>query len=548
MSFRLAYNPKNIMPTKKERYETLKQIIEDNNCLLITSLNDFTNDKGQIEWQCQCNIGTSKTNKTSARTFKQHKGCSTCPNYIPAYVPKPKEEKTEKRKVNIEYYRISYENAQKFFNDNDCILKTTKDQYRGGNSPIIWECNNCKEDITSKKLSSLMLYKSFSCRKCREKYILDDEGRYDLFCKELQNEGWTMVSLKKEYKNTMTLMKVKTHLNVEMKTSYNRFVTNGHRDKLSANNKKRNNIKNVEEELKKRNLTLVPGQKYKDNKTDIEYICHCGLNSKITFTNLLRNVHGCMNCTIKAKRVDWFIITEAFENSGCKLISKKTDYINNGKDIEFICTCGNNYACCWKSFMKGVRCEFCGDLKRINTCMEKYKNSTYLHSEDYKKYMQENFNCINPTHNKMLLDKQLSSSFSKKIYIFPSGREEYIQGFEHITLNHLLSIGIHEDDILCGSNEEIPVIRYFYEEKYHFYFPDIYIKKLNLIIEVKSNFTYKAQGHMIQNHTKWEYTQMAGYDLDVYIYKNKKGILTDLYKYRKNYVETKTDITFFISD
>lgn len=50
-----------------------------------------------------------------------------------------------------------------------------------------------------------------------------------------------------------------------------------------------------------------------------------------------------------------------------------------------------------------------------------------------------------------------------------------------------------ESDIIVeikNINTEIGRLTYLYENKYHTYIPDIYIKSTNTIIEVKSDWTY----------------------------------------------------------
>jgi len=85
------------------------------------------------------------------------------------------------------------------------------------------------------------------------------------------------------------------------------------------------------------------------------------------------------------------------------------------------------------------------------------------------------------------------SSFSKKEYTFPSGIVIEIQGYEPATIDILLKT-YNEYDIETNS---LNMPEFWYREDYswHRYFPDIYIKKDNLIIEVKSTWTFKLWFH-----------------------------------------------------
>lgn len=87
-----------------------------------------------------------------------------------------------------------------------------------------------------------------------------------------------------------------------------------------------------------------------------------------------------------------------------------------------------------------------------------------------------------------------NSVLQYKDYIFPSGRIEKIQGYEDKTLDELLSNGINEDDIIVNDIEiekYIGQIYYEFNNKTHRYYPDIFIKSINTIIEVKSSYTYE---------------------------------------------------------
>ena len=78
-----------------------------------------------------------------------------------------------------------------------------------------------------------------------------------------------------------------------------------------------------------------------------------------------------------------------------------------------------------------------------------------------------------------------------KKYKMPSGRIINIQGYEGNCLDFLFSIGIDEKDIVVNS-KEMPKIQYNYGGIFRTYFPDIFIKSINLILEIKSEFTYKT--------------------------------------------------------
>lgn len=91
-----------------------------------------------------------------------------------------------------------------------------------------------------------------------------------------------------------------------------------------------------------------------------------------------------------------------------------------------------------------------------------------------------------PMQNPTSLSKRNKTAFSAKDYTFPSGRVTTIQGYEHYALDDLIDIyEVDEDDIITGE-VNVPQIEYEFDSKTCYYHPDIYIKSLNMLIEVKS--------------------------------------------------------------
>jgi hypothetical protein len=91
--------------------------------------------------------------------------------------------------------------------------------------------------------------------------------------------------------------------------------------------------------------------------------------------------------------------------------------------------------------------------------------------------------------------KQQSGGYSHYDFEFPSGRVVRVQGYEPKVLTKLL-IDYTEDDIIVGVQniiDEIGFFHYEYEGETHRYYPDIYIKSKNKVIEVKSTYTFNKE-------------------------------------------------------
>lgn len=102
--------------------------------------------------------------------------------------------------------------------------------------------------------------------------------------------------------------------------------------------------------------------------------------------------------------------------------------------------------------------------------------------------------------------------------ISPSGLEVKVQGYERFVLP-ILWERFSESDIII-SRKCMPILWWLdNNNKKHRYYPDFYIPKLNLIIEVKSTYTAKYSEYKLKQITKT--MQGLPYEFKVIIMKNK---------------------------
>jgi hypothetical protein len=79
-----------------------------------------------------------------------------------------------------------------------------------------------------------------------------------------------------------------------------------------------------------------------------------------------------------------------------------------------------------------------------------------------------------------------SNSFKRKPYTL-GNRKIKVQGYETLALDYIINkIGVKPKHIIAGEPKRIPIIYYANGIRYY---PDIYIPKLNIIAEVKSEYT-----------------------------------------------------------
>jgi hypothetical protein len=122
------------------------------------------------------------------------------------------------------------------------------------------------------------------------------------------------------------------------------------------------------------------------------------------------------------------------------------------------------------------------------------------------------------SQNPYLSEKQISNS--NKLYKFPSGKIVTIQGYENFALDILLKT--YNENEIYNKRTEVPHIKYELKNESHYYYPDIFIPKDNLIIEVKSFYTYKK--HLIKNILKSHAVRKLNYNYEIWIFDNKQKL------------------------
>jgi hypothetical protein len=107
-----------------------------------------------------------------------------------------------------------------------------------------------------------------------------------------------------------------------------------------------------------------------------------------------------------------------------------------------------------------------------------------------------------------------------------------VQGYEPFVLDFLTENGF--TDFVIGA-KNVPKFRYQINEKEQTYYPDIFLPSLNLIVEVKSKFTFDE--HSQRNEIKKESVLKAGYNFTFVIFHRvysdaiRKDVLDGFKKY-----------------
>lgn len=166
--------------------------------------------------------------------------------------------------------------------------------------------------------------------------------------------------------------------------------------------------------------------------------------------------------------------------------------------------------------------------KTKDTNIEKYgieHHSKLKVTQDKKvKTNLEKYGVTNVSQNTEIYDKIVKRLYRTKDYILPSGKISKVQGYEPFAINFLLK-NYSETEIGIDTCDK-PRIQYHDDiGKQHYYFPDIYIPAENLIIEVKSEWTYNKN---IPRHLlKRQACLNSGYNFKFMIFDKDGNLLED---------------------
>lgn len=253
-------------------------------------------------------------------------------------------------------------------------------------------------------------------------------------------------------------------------------------------------------------------------KYGVDYILQLkSFHDKIKITNLKK--YG-VSVASKSEIVKQKTINTNLKKYGAKYYFQSSDYKKIKKTLLDI------YGIDYPAKLLEIR------RKAINTCLKKYGVEYVGQCEQIKEKIRQTclrrYGVDNPFKCLEIRKKILRSSFKRKPYTFPSGKVVYVQGYEPFCLDMLLKMNYTDSHIICGdiSSDEginIPIIDYIREDgKSASYFPDIYIPVMNIIIEVKSQYTYDKEKE--RNILKMKATANSGYNIYLYIF-DKIGTL-----------------------
>ncbi len=218
-------------------------------------------------------------------------------------------------------------------------------------------------------------------------------------------------------------------------------------------------------------------KKYYATEEDLSPCCVCGTNERI-FNNVIEGFKhycssGCFNKTIEHR----LSVKNRFKNDEQKKIeslakAKKTNESKSIEDKDDI------------------------NLRRLSTLKQRY-GYDYLSNRTRDQWARRDKNARKLLAEKAVATKLKNGTAEYNFYaaanrhIVLNDKVYFCQGYEDSVLKFLIEdMDLHVEDVLVG--KDVPRINFDGNKsgKYH---PDIFVKSLNLIIEVKSDYTYEQE-------------------------------------------------------
>ena len=235
------------------------------------------------------------------------------------------------------------------------------------------------------------------------------------------------------------------------------------------------------------------------------------------------------------------LLEEILAEGGAVALEEYARY-NQRLRVKFRCKCGLETSKRFEmlNLYRLPYCEICSVIKMNEkikkTCMEKFGYENAGQMPEIKKKINDSYikkygmhplkrkeiiskraaTCLeryggHPNQNAEVQAKAEANSYHYKDYMLPQGDIVRIQGYEGLALDELFQV-YEEEDVVIGRGK-VPTIVYYIDEVKHVYFPDIYVKSENKIIEVKSEWTLTLIKGNIEE--KAHATVKAGYKYEI---------------------------------
>lgn len=274
-------------------------------------------------------------------------------------------------------------------------------------------------------------------------------------------------------------------------------------------------LQQVKEVIEKAGCKLLT-EEYNGCKVKLHIQCECGNEMRVRYDHF-RNGNRCKDCVkrkreatclkiygvrhslqsalvkskIEATNMKRYGKSRAIQTQACKDKMKATNIKKQG--VEYNIHLLKNKA----KLRQGLINKFGGPSsflsqqvrdKAMKTMNEKYNMKDLQAKAEATNLVR--YGARNAMQNAEVSERSMKNAKATKDYMLPSGKNIKLQGFEPGALDLLLNF--YDEESILNKRTDMPEIYYLTDDgKYSKYYPDFYLPNDNLIVEVKSWYTYK---------------------------------------------------------
>ena len=273
------------------------------------------------------------------------------------------------------------------------------------------------------------------------------------------------------------------------------------------------NIEMVREYMKGAECQLT-SQTYLNTEDDVEFICFCGSPAKIPFDKFIQggrcNTPKCIQQRSKETSMANFGVEHPSQSKEIQEKIMNTSMKNHGVPHP----------------MQNEEIKNKAIQNQKATVMERYNVDTIMKVKAFRdmciQACIEKYGSENPMHDADVSQHALNMACKGKTFTFPSGRTEHMQGYEPEAIDLLLDF--YDEDEIRTKRSEMPEIFYVGDDaRYKRYYPDFYLPNENLIVEVKSWYTY--QNNFRNTDIKRKACEYLGFEYILIMFNEKKELI-----------------------
>ena len=354
--------------------------------------------------------------------------------------------------------------------------------------------------------------------------------RFTNFCKKIREHDYKVVSTSQSFARDKLIEFecIEGHSSCMNENSFiNKTATKSLQKLLSLCGKCNTHL-HVLQKIQKRaeELEFKILRLYEDNLT-VEYICKCGSinKSNVKALHQSRRTKSCPKCQNDPFKVLYTDLQKTFTDKGCELLTQPQEYKNNKQLLSYKCICGEIGTIVYNDLKRGRLCINCKLTRAKDTSFDKYGFDNPSKSDEIKQKIvntnMERHGVAYAMQSPELFRKAQQSSFQRRKYVSPYGKEFMVMGYEDVFLEEFFKEYQNTVEIYGGEDIDIPVIDYEFNGKNHKYYPDFYIPELNELIEIKSIYLYEKDTDEILAKAE---ASAKTYKYRLVVYKNRREL------------------------